>query len=258
MIVLAIGNQKGGTGKTATTHALGAVLASAGRRVLLIDADPQGSLTGACGIGDTEGRSLAEVVGDTDDGTLALGDVVRTLGPGLDLVPADIALASSELGLVVRMGREGVLKQALTGVAATYDVAIIDCPPSLGLLTINALAAAHGVLIPTQPQIVDLRGLNLFLGTIERVRRALNPDLQIVGIVATFSDGRLVHHRRAVAAMREASLPLLDVTIGRSVRVAESAATGQSVVDFDAGNPRALEYQALGQEVSAWLAKART
>ncbi len=257
MIVLAIGNQKGGTGKTATTHALGAVLASAGRRALLIDADPQGSLTGACGIGDTEGRSLAEVVGDTDDGTLALGDVVRTLGPGLDLVPADIALASSELGLVVRMGREGVLRQALAGVGG-YDVALIDCPPSLGLLTVNALAAAHGVLIPTQAQIVDLRGLNLFLGTIERVRRALNPALQIVGIVATFYDGRLIHHQRALAAMREASLPVLDVTIGRSVRVAESAATGQSVVDFDAGNPRALEYQALGQEVSAWLAKART
>ncbi len=257
MIVLAIGNQKGGTGKTATTHALGAVLASAGRRVLLIDADPQGSLTGACGIGDTEGRSLAEVVGDTDDGALALGDVVRTLGPGLDLAPADIALASSELGLVVRMGREGVLKQALAGVGG-YDVALIDCPPSLGLLTVNALAAAHGVLIPTQPQIVDLRGLNLFLGTIERVRRALNPDLQIVGIVATFYDGRLIHHQRALAAMREASLPVLDVTIGRSVRVAESAATGQSVVDFDANNLRAHEYKALGQEVDAWLAKART
>jgi len=257
MIVLAIGNQKGGTGKTATTHALGAVLASAGRRVLLIDADPQGSLTGACGIGDTEGRSLAEVVGDTDDGALALGDVVRTLGPGLDLVPADIALASSELGLVVRMGREGVLRQALAGVGG-YDVALIDCPPSLGLLTVNALAAAHGVLIPTQAQIVDLRGLNLFLGTVERVRRALNPALQIVGIVPTFFDGRLIHHQRALAAMREASLPVLDVTIGRSVRVAESAATGQSVVDFDANNPRAHEYKALGQEVDAWLARVRT
>ncbi len=257
MIVLAVGNQKGGTGKTATTQALGAVLAAQGRRVLLIDADPQGSLTGACGIADTEGRSLAEVVGDTDDGALELGDVVRTLGPGLDLAPADIALASSELGLVVRMGREGVLRQALAGVDG-YDLAIIDCPPSLGLLTVNALAAAHGVLIPTQPQIVDLRGLNLFLGTIERVRRALNPGLQIVGIVPTFYDARLIHHRRAVATMREASLPVLDVTIGRSVRVAESAATGQSVVDFDANNPRAREYQALGQEVSAWLAKART
>lgn len=257
MKTIAIANQKGGTGKTATAHALGVVLAGRGYRVLLLDDDPQASLTWACGVSEAEGRSLADVVGDSEEGERLLSEVVQALSSGMDLVPSDIALASSELGLVVRMGRETVLKQALTAVSARYDVCLIDCPPSLGLLTVNALTAADGVLIPTQPEIVALRGLHLFLGTLNKVRRALNRDLETIGIVATFHDTRLTHHKKALAAMRDAGLPLLSVTIGRSVRVAESAATGQSVVTYERSNPRAQEYEALAEEVIQWLQKAQ-
>ena len=257
MRTIAIANQKGGTGKTATAHTLGVLLAKQGYRVLLVDNDPQASLTWCCGVTDTEGQSLAEVLGNTEEGELRLSDIVRPLSDGLDLAPSDIALASTGLGLVVRMGRETVLKQALTDIADKYDVAIIDCPPSLGLLTINALSAADGVLIPTQPQIVDLRGLRLFLSTLEKVRRALNRDLETIGIVATFLDTRLTHHKKALAVMEGAGLPLLPVTIGRSVRVAEASATGQSVVTYAGRNPRAQEYEALAEEVVKWLQRDR-
>jgi len=258
MKTIAIANHKGGTGKTATAHTLGVVLASRRYRVLMVDSDPQSSLTLACGVTDTQGRSLAEVLGDSGDGDVSLAKTVRLLSPDLDLVPSDIALASSELGLVVRMGREGVLKRALGEVNGRYDVCIIDCPPSLGLLTVNALTAADGVLIPTQPQIVDLRGLCLFWVTMDRIRQALNPALETIGIVATFYDGRLIHHRKAIESMHEAKLPVLSTTVGRSVRVAESSVTGETVVTYANDNPRAREYEALADEVVRWLEKAQT
>ena len=253
MKVLAVANQKGGCGKTATVHALGAVLSSQGYRTLLIDADPQGTLTQACGVEDTAGRSLAEVVGDTEPGALALADVVRPLGPGLSLAPSDVALATSELGLFLRMGRELQLREALAGVAGDYDVCLIDCPPSLGLLVVNALAAADGVLIPVIPQEADLRGLRLFLATLDRIRKGINRNLDTVGIVPTFYDGRMIHHRSAVEAMETAGLPVLPVRVGRSVRVAEAVANGRSIVTHAPQNPRAGEYAELAQEVSRWL-----
>lgn len=251
-------NHKGGVGKTATAHALGEALANQGRRVLLVDVDPQGSLTQSAGIQDAAGRSLAEVLGGAQPGRLALADIVQDLGGGLALAPADIALAGAELGLTSRLGRETVLKKVLAPMAINYELVIIDCPPSLGLLTVGALVASDGVLVPTQPQAADLRGLALFLATLETIKDELNPALKVLGVLATFHDARLTHHQEAIEAMRARGLPLLPVTIGRSVRVAEAAGAGQSVTTWEPKNPRAAEYLELAELVNQWLRKNRT
>jgi len=256
MQVIAIANHKGGVGKTATTFTLGAVLADRGRRVLLVDIDPQSSLTGSAGIENQDGRSLAEVLGTgAEPGKVPLTEVIQPLADRLDIAPSSLTLAVTELSLVTRMGRENALKKALHLVSEKYDVVLIDCPPSLGLLTVNALTAAHATLIPTQPQAVDLRGLKLFLDTLERIREELNANLETLGILPTFFDRRLTHHNEAIKAMREANLPILSTHIGRSVRVAEAAATGQSVVTYDAKNIQSEAYRSLGAEVEQWLAR---
>jgi chromosome partitioning protein len=259
MKTIAIANQKGGTGKSATTHALGAVLAATyGRRVLMVDSDPQSSLTEACATVDATGASLAEVLGGATPGALRLQDVLVELGDDLYLAPADLALAATELGLSSRMGRENVLKKALAPLDAYFDVALIDCPPSLSLLTVNALTAADAVLIPTQPQAVDLRGLSLFLSTLDNIRQELNPELETLGILPTFFDRRLNHHREAIEAMERAGLPVLAVRIGRSVRVAEAAASGETVVTFEPNNPQAQAYRELAEVIDQWLSNAAT
>lgn len=253
MQVITIANQKGGCGKTATTHALGESLAALGRHVLLIDTDPQGSLTHACGAKDTAGVSLAEVLGGAERGRLSLHDIIQPISPDLDLAPADIALAGVELGLTSRLGREAVLSKSLRPVADRYDVCLIDCPPSLGLLTVGALVAADAVLIPSQPQAADLRGLRLFTDTLATIQSELNPSLKTLGVLVTFFDKRLNHHRAAVEAMSEAGLPVLPVKIGRSVRVAEAAGAGQSVITFQPSNPQAETYKQLAEVVNKWL-----
>jgi chromosome partitioning protein len=241
MRTIAISNHKGGVGKTATAHALGVILAELGARVLLVDADPQSSLTAAAGI-HAEGHSLAEVLA----GELATGKAIQHLGERLDLLPADIALANSELGLISRMNRENI-KRALAGL--DYDFILIDCPPSLSLLTVNALTAADSVLIPTQPQAADLRGLALFLQSLTRIKAELNPGLEVLGILLTFYDTRLNHHAEALAAMQSAGLPVLHTTIGRSVKVAEAMGTGQSVITYEPGNKQSEAYRELVREL---------
>jgi len=257
MQTIAIANHKGGVGKTATVHALGVALAERGERVLLVDLDPQSSLTGACGVRDAAGRSLAEVLGGATPGHLGLADVIMELGPNLWLAPGDIALAMSQLGLTSRTGRENVLKRILGPVGASYDVALLDTAPSLGLLAVNALTAADAVLIPTLPQAADLRGLRLFLDTVALVTEALNPNLETLGILITFFDHRLIHHRQALQAMETGGLPLLKTRIGRSIRVAEAAGVGETVLTFAPRNPQAQAYQDLATEVQAWLENAR-
>ncbi len=253
MKTIAIANQKGGVGKTATAHALGVILSRAGLRVLLIDTDPQASLTQSSGIAEAAGRSLAEVLGGAQPGRVQLAGVVLDLGEGLSLAPGDIALAGVELGLVARMGRESVLRKALAGVNNRFDLALIDCPPSLGLLTVAALVASDAVLIPTQAQAVDLRGLRLFAETLDQIRQELNPQLETLGVLVTFFDGRLTHHRQAIEAMERAGLPVLPVKIGRSVRVAEAAGAGESVVTYEPNNPQSGNYRELGEIVLRWL-----
>ena len=255
MQTLAIANHKGGVGKTATAHAIGAVLSERGHSVLMVDCDPGGSLTGACGVQD--GPSLADVLGGASPGTIAMRDVLREVGPNLWLAPASIELAATALGLVSRLGREAVLGKALQSIASDFDLAIIDTAPGLGLLSINALTAADAVLIPTRAQFLALRGLGLFLDSIEQVRAELNPDLELLGVLVTFWSGRLRHSKAALAAMQEAGLPVLDVKIGQTVRIAEAANFGQSVVTYARSNPQAEAYRELGGVVGQWLTRDR-
>ena len=242
MKIIAIANHKGGVGKTATAHALGAILAENGQRVLLVDLDPQGSLTAAAGV-NASGASLAEVL----SGDITTKKAIHAITDNLAILASDIALANVELGLISRLNRENQLKKALGGL--DYDYCLIDCPPSLSILTVNALTAANGVLIPTQPQIADLRGLSLFMDSLASIRQELNPELSTLGILVTFFDTRLNHHAAAVEAMEGSGLPVLHTKIGRSVRVAEAMGAGESVVTFEPDNKQAQAYRELGKEL---------
>lgn len=214
---IAVANHKSGVGKTATVHALGAALAERGRRVLLVDLDPQATLTAFCGVESAAGTSMAEVFGGALPGVVPLWDTLKEVVPGLYLflAPSDLALAAAELGLISRMGREDVLRRILSTVADDFDVAILDCPSSLGPLCVNALTAAQAVLVPTQPHIPDLRALWFFLATLEQIKHELNRNIETLGILVTQYDWRLPHHRAAVDAMRAARLPVLQVGLGQ-------------------------------------------
>lgn len=246
MAIIAIANQKGGTGKTTTALNLGAGLAALGRRVLLIDLDPQSSLTHATA-GDCAGASMADVLGDTAPGRRRTSEIIRAISPGLDLAPADLALSNTELGLVTRMGRENILKKILA--PAAYDVILIDCAPSLALLTVNALTAADAVICPTLPTALDLRGLALFLGSLEAIRAELNPALELLGVLVCQYDNRLTLHRAALEDLRAGGLPVLPVIIGKSVQAAASAGAGEPI---RTGN-LAGQYKDLAEYVNQWL-----
>jgi len=247
MNILAISNQKGGVGKTTTALNLGAGLAELGRRVLLIDLDPQASLTLAT-VGDSSGASMAEVIGGAQPGTLAISQIIKPILQGLDIAPADIALSVSELGMTARLGRESVLIKALANVKG-YDICLIDCGPSLGLLAVNALGAADAVIIPTLPAALDLRGLRLFLQSVEQVKAELNQQLEILGVLVCQFDGRYTLHNEALEMLQTAGLPLFDVVIGKSVKAAESAGAGQPV----SNGKLAEQYKKLACEVNQWL-----
>lgn len=247
MRTIAVANQKGGTGKTTTTLNLGAGLAGLGRRVLLVDLDPQSSLTLAT-LGDSSGHSLAEVLGDTAAGPLRMGDVIQPLGDRLYLAPADIALGVSELGFTTRMGREAILRRVLASIGG-YEVCLIDCGPSLGLLTVNALAAADAVICPTLPTALDLRGLALFLASLETIRKELNPRLQLLGALVCQYDNRLTLHRAALDQLKASQIPMLPVIISKSVEAAKTAGAGEPV----GRGALAEQYKALANEVERWL-----
>jgi chromosome partitioning protein len=251
MQTIAIANVKGGTAKTTTTAALGAMLAEAGRRVLLVDLDPQASLTQALGI-SAPGRSLVDVIGGTQPGTLSLENVVQPIRDNLAIVPSSIDLSDSELGLAQRWGKETALKATLASVTG-YDVTLIDCPPSLGLLTLNGLTAAEGVIVPTLPAAADLRGVRLFLDTINRIKRdGRNPGLDLIGILVVQYDGRLIAHNQALDALQSAGLKILAV-IPRSVRVQEAAAALLPLIYYDPKGKPSEAYKQLFQEVKRWL-----
>jgi len=243
--VIAIANQKGGVGKTTTTLTLGAALVERGRSVLLVDLDPQSSLTIALGV-DAEGSSMHQVLGSATPGTKTIRDIAHQISPRFYLAPSDISLSRSEAGLMLRLGRESVLKNALDKVQ--FDYVLIDCLPSLGILTINALVAASVVIIPTACEYLALRGIALFYQTLSEVQ-GINPDLQVMGILPTLFDSRLVHARDVLKAMKDKGLPVFDVEIGRSVRFAESSLSGESMLDYAEDHPGAEAYRRLAEIV---------
>lgn len=253
MKIIAISNHKGGVGKTTTAHNLGYALAERGHRILLVDMDPQASLSGAVGCTDCDGRSMAEVLGGTQAGKLRLEEILVELQENLWLAPGDLALAAVEMGLSQRMGRETVLKKCLQPLESRFDLAFIDCGPSLGLLTVNGLTAAQRVIVPSQPSVLDLRGVNLFLQSIESVRRELNPDLELFGILVTQFDARYTHHRDAVETMIQAGLPVIPVLIGRSVKVAEASGAGQPILHYEPRNPQAESYLQLAEFIETQI-----
>ena len=247
--VIAMCNQTGGVGKTTTTINLGAALVEAGRRVLLLDFDPQGSMTVGLGFNAHElEQSIYHVLMDRE---LGLKDIILETGvEGLDLAPANIDLSAAEMRLVTEVGREQVLARVLRPVLHDYDVILIDCQPSLGLLTVNALTAADGVLIPLECEYFALRGVALLKETIEKVRDRTNFDLQIVGLLGTMYDGRTLHGREVLQTLVQGWGDLVFHTvIRRTVKFSDATVAGLPITEFASGSPGADSYRRLAREV---------
>lgn len=252
MKIIAVSNHKGGVGKSTTCHALGDALALKGHKVLLLDLDPQSTLTNATGLRDAD-PNLAHVFKDNLPITQCIYDVANHDGV-LHLAAGDITMSLVEKNLPAQLDGYHILKSALTAVQKVYDVCLIDCPPSLSALVYNALIAADGVIIPTMPQINDLRGLNLFLDTVIEIQSKshLNPKLEILGVLATFYDGRLLTHQEALMILQN-NYHVFATQISRSIRVAESPAAGESVITYDPENKTVKQYQKFADEVNQWL-----
>jgi len=249
--VLAMCNQKGGVGKTTSTINLGAALAEYGRRVLLVDFDPQGALSVGLGVQPHElDTTIYNLIMER---RTTLADVVRTTRvEGLDLLPSNIDLSAAEVQLVSEVGREQTLGRVLAPALADYDYVLVDCQPSLGLLTVNALACAHGVLIPLECEYFSLRGVALLMDTIEKVQDRLNPDLAITGILATMYDPRTLHTREVMSRVVEAFGDLVfDTVINRTVRFPETTVAGEPITTWASKSQGAEAYRALAREVIA-------
>ncbi|MGB3893625.1 ParA family protein [Mycolicibacter sinensis] len=247
--VIAMCNQKGGVGKTTSTINLGAALAEYGRKVLLVDLDPQGALSAGLGVphyelAHTVHNLLVEPRVDIDD------VLMQTRVENLDLVPSNIDLSAAEIQLVNEVGREHSLARALRPVLDRYDYLLVDCQPSLGLLTVNGLACADGVLIPTECEYFSLRGLALLTDTVEKVRDRLNPKLEISGILLTRYDPRTVNSREVMARVVERFGDLVfDTVITRTVRFPETTVAGEPITTWAPKSSGALAYRALAREV---------
>ena len=248
--VISIANQKGGVGKTTTSINLGGALAELGYRVLCIDMDPQANLTVGLGISLSDVKvSIADVLSEDRAG---LEDVVKETGmAGLSVVPSTLELASTEVELFTAIGREMVLRDALAGWAERqFDVIIIDCPPTLGLLTINALVASNRVIIPVQTQYYAIKGLTALIKVINTIKLKLNHDLEILGLLATFYDGRTVLAREMLANLRELGDHRVFTTmIKNTVKLGEAPLTGKPVTEYATNSAAARAYRDLAREV---------
>lgn len=256
-MIYAVCNQKGGVGKTVTAVNLGIGLAREGKRVLLVDVDAQGSLTASLGYQqpDQIEVTLATIMGRiiTDD-PLPPGAGIIHNEEGIDLLPANIELSGLEVTLVNTMSRETILRDYLKTVCSSYDVVILDCCPSLGMLTINALAAADKVLIPVQAHYLSIKGLEQLLRTIAKVRKQINANLSIAGILITMADMRTVYTREIIELLHSAydgKLRIYDNIIPLSVRAAETSAEGKSIYLHDPAGKVSAAYAALTREVMA-------
>jgi chromosome partitioning protein len=249
--IIAMCNQKGGVGKTTTTINLGAALAEYGRRVLLVDFDPQGAAS--VGVGVNPHDLELSVYNLIMERSVQASDVLLpTAIEGLDVIPANIDLSAAEVQLVGEVARESVLARALRPVLDDYDVILVDCQPSLGLLTVNALTAAHGVLIPLECEFFALRGVALLVETIEKVRDRLNPGLEIDGILPTMFDARTLHSREVVARVHEAfGSTLLHTVIGRTVKFPDASVAAEPITAYAPNHPGAVAYRQLARELVA-------
>jgi chromosome partitioning protein len=250
-LVMAMCNQKGGVGKTTSTINLGAALAECGRRVLLVDFDPQGALSVGLGIQPHElDQTVYNVIMER---SVSISDVIRkTNVDGVDLLPSNIDLSAAEVQLVAEVGREHTLLRVLRPVMNDYDYVLVDCQPSLGLLTVNALTAADGVIIPLECEFFSLRGVALLIDTIEKVQERLNPKLDITGILATMYDPRTLHSKEVMARVVEAFGDIVfDTVINRTVRFPETTVAGEPITTWAPKSAGAAAYRALAREVIA-------
>jgi chromosome partitioning protein len=247
--IIAMANQKGGVGKTTTTINLGAALAEYGRKVLLVDFDPQGALSVGLGVQPHElDKTIYNAIMER---SVSVDDVLHsTAVAGIDLLPSNIDLSAAEVQLVAEVGREHSLMRVLRKVAPRYDYVLVDCQPSLGLLTVNALTAADSVIIPLECEFFSLRGVALLMDTIEKVRERLNPDLTIAGILATMFDPRTLHSREVMSRVVEAfGDAVFDTVINRTVRFPETTVAGAPITQWAPKSKGATAYRQLAREV---------
>jgi chromosome partitioning protein len=249
--IIALCNQKGGVGKTTSAINLGAALAEFGRRILLVDFDPQGALSVGLGVQPHQlDRTIYNLLMERG---ISVDDILLKTGvAGMDLLPSNIDLSAAEVQLVGEVAREQTLARALAPVVPDYDFVLIDCQPSLGLLTVNALTASNGVIIPLECEFFSLRGVALLIDTVDKVRERLNPNLKLDGILATMYDGRTLHGREVFARVVEAfGDTVFDTVISRTVRFPETTVAGEPITSWAPTSAGATAYRNLAREVLA-------
>ena len=248
--IISLCNQKGGVGKTTTTINLAAALAGYDRKVLAVDFDPQGALSAGLGIPTHDVSTVYDLLIDSKRDPREI--IVPTAVPNLDIMPANIDLSAAEVQLVNEVARETILSRVLRKVAADYDVILVDCQPSLGILTVNALTASHGVIIPLECEFFALRGVAMLIETIDKVRDRLNPSIELDGLLATMYDPRTLHSREVLERVVEAfGDDVLETVIGRTVKFPDASVSGMPITDFAPEHAAAQAYLRLARELVA-------